>query len=652
MKRIALLLFVLCCSLNGKASTYTSASDSLLKVLQTIPHDTIRLNIISQIIRIEQNNSRCIQYADTLMKEALLLHNDKYAGMSAYYHILYYYNHNDQDSVSKWLNIMRPYVKKSELWDYFFEAKRFQLNLYTNSRQYELAISEAQRMKQQSIQINNKRGIIAAYQCLSNAYVGSQRWDEGIKALEEAYRMLTAKDHPVDRISVLSQLISVTKARKDNQKLLKYIQEQENILHKHIAENPSLKEGFTDVYLFNELFYCYYYLNINAPEQAYPHLIKSKEYLNKNTYFTYRILYFDTLAQYNRTIGKYQQALNYIDTTLIMLKKDFPNDYAEQLLEKARIWKQVGQNEKAILFYEQALSLKDSVTTELSNTQMKQIKKKYNIEKNEMEQEKRNNRTQLLYLVFIFVILILLFIFMARLFMIRKALKHSEYEIRKAMEAVRQTNEMKNRFLSKMSYNIRTPLNNVVGFSQLIACEPNIDKETRQEYTNIIHQSSEKLIKLVNDVLDLSRLEAQMMKFQVQDYDVIELCKEVCYMARVQNEQTGINVDFSTEIDSPIIIHTDTRRLTLALLSALVYPQEHRQERNIRFILSREGDVLHFQINNSPLADPSFVSQETIIRHDINLLLLQHFGGNYFINQKTPENPEIVFIYPIGSESE
>ena len=304
MKQIILLLFALCCSLNGKASIYTSASDSLLRVLQTIPHDTIRLNIISQIIRIEQNNSRCVQYADTLMKEALLSNNDKYAGMSAYYHILYYYNHNDQDSVSKWLNIMRPYVKKSELWDYFFEAKRFQINLYTNSRQYELAISEAQRMKQQSIQINNKRGFIAAYQCLSNAYVGSQRWDEGIKALEEAYRMLTAKDHPVDRISVLSQLISVTKEKKDNQRLLKYIQEQEHILHKHIAENPSLKEGFTDAYLFNELFYSYYYLNINAPEQAYPHLIKSKEYLNKNTYFTYRILYFDTLAQYNRAIGK------------------------------------------------------------------------------------------------------------------------------------------------------------------------------------------------------------------------------------------------------------------------------------------------------------------------------------------------------------
>ena len=87
-----------------------------------------------------------------------------------------------------------------------------------------------------------------------------------------------------------------------------------------------------------------------------------------------------------------------------------------------------------------------------------------------------------------------------------------------------------------MSYNIRTPLNNVVGFSQLIACEPNIDEGTRKEYSNIIHQSSEKLMRLVNDVLDLSRLEAQMMKFQIQVYDAVELCNEACYMARMKNE--------------------------------------------------------------------------------------------------------------------
>ena len=206
-----------------------------------------------------------------------------------------------------------------------------------------------------------------------------------------------------------------------------------------------------------------------------------------------------------------------------------------------------------------------------------------------------------------------------------------------------------------MSYNIRTPLNNVVGFSQLIACEPNIDEGTRKEYSNIIHQSSEKLMRLVNDVLDLARLEAQMMKFQIQVYDAVELCNEACYMARMKNETTGIQVRFYTETKSQPV-RTDTARLTQMILSTLVYPyeyqQDQKQERVIRFILSRKDEMLHFQIINSPLADTTFVSQETVIRHEINQLLLTHFGGTYQINTQTPEGPEIVFTYPIASDSE
>ena len=117
-----------------------------------------------------------------------------------------------------------------------------------------------------------------------------------------------------------------------------------------------------------------------------------------------------------------------------------------------------------------------------------------------------------------------------------------------------------------MSYNIRTPLNNVVGFSQLIASEPNIDEKTREEYSAIIHQSSERLMRLVNDVLDLSRLEAKMMKFQIQDYDAVSLCNEVCYMARMNNEKTGIQIRFTPEVES-LSLRTDTTRLGYALLS-------------------------------------------------------------------------------------
>ena len=83
---------------------------------------------------------------------------------------------------------------------------------------------------------------MAAYQCLSNAYIGSQRWDEGLKALEEAYRLLPKNGNAVVHISVLSQLISVTKEMKDNYRQLKYLQELENVLRKFIIDNPSLKD--------------------------------------------------------------------------------------------------------------------------------------------------------------------------------------------------------------------------------------------------------------------------------------------------------------------------------------------------------------------------------------------------------------------------
>lgn len=74
-------------------------------------------------------------------------------------------------------------------------------------------------------------------------------------------------------------------------------------------------------------------------------------------------------------------------------------------------------------------------------------------------------------------------------------------------------NEIKNRLLFNVSYNIRTSLNSVVDFSQLIASELNIDKEIRQGCLSIIHKSSEKSVELINDIPDLPRLKTQMTKF-------------------------------------------------------------------------------------------------------------------------------------------
>lgn len=109
---------------------------------------------------------------------------------------------------------------------------------------------------------------------------------------------------------------------------------------------------------------------------------------------------------------------------------------------------------------------------------------------------------------------------MLRINRIRKALKISEKETQIAKQQTEEANEMKNRFLSNMSHAIRVPLNGVLGFSQIIANDMEIDDDSRKEYAAIIQQNTEQLMRLVNNVLDLSRLEAGMMKKTLHTYPI------------------------------------------------------------------------------------------------------------------------------------
>lgn len=647
MKKILLFAFLSCLTIVGY-SISDPKTDSLLRVIRTLPHDSTRLIALRDILGTEQANSRCIQFADTLLKESLRQKNDKFASLAAYFHVLYYYNQIQLDSVTKWLNIMEPHVRKAKTWDYYFDGRRFQINLYSNQEEFERAIEEAKKMKQEAQEKKSTSGLVAAYLCMGNAYIYSQRWKEGINAYEDALKVLEQDEYPTMRFSILMKLIYVSKELNDNAKLSKYLKDLKVTLNNTIAKNPGLKDGYSGVYLFIESYYSFYYINTKQYPLAHQHLIQAKKYLNENVFFSDRALYYDINALYYREIKQYDQAIAYIDTTIQMAKEDTPIAYAEQLSKKADILFEAGLDQKAIPLYQQVLQLKDSLAIAVSNKQLNQIKGSYDLGSIELEQTKLNNNIRLSGLAVIVIILVVLFIIMFRNAHVRKMLKHSENEIRKATQTVYETNEMKNHFLSNMSYNIRIPLNNVVGFSQLLSLEPDIDDDTRKEYAGIIKTSSEELMTLVNDVLDLSRLEARMMKFQMQEYDIVALCNEVLYMMGMKEDQAGIELHFHSDIES-LIIQTDTARITQSILSALSYSKPCKKKREVRFTLSytEDGTAFCIRVCNSPLVDLTFTNQRTIVRNQINQLLWEHFGGSYQIEEKTPEGPTVVFCYPI-----
>ena len=234
-----------------------------------------------------------------------------------------------------------------------------------------------------------------------------------------------------------------------------------------------------------------------------------------------------------------------------------------------------------------------------------------------------------------------------RIYLLRKRLIKEERKIQKLNLVTEEANEMKGNFLANMSYNIRVSLNNVLGFSQIITQEnENISDEEWKEYSEIIQTNSNDLINMVNNVLDLSRLEAGKTKWQIQEYDIIILCSDVISMLRMQ-DGGKIDLDFQTDIES-LLIPVDVARFTQLLLSTLTYPDSCDEERAVSFSLFRDntGKYLVFRIVNSPIADPEFQNSKVEICHNMNRLTIDFFKGTYSVVSDAENKNMIVFTYP------
>ena len=150
---------------------------------------------------------------------------------------------------------------------------------------------------------------------------------------------------------------------------------------------------------------------------------------------------------------------------------------------------------------------------------------------------------------------------------------------------------------------------------------------------------------MVNDVLDLSRLEAGRTKWQIEDYDIIPLCVDALAVVSMRSENL-IKVDFKTDIESQPI-RADINRFTQVLVSTLLYPGPCKEERTVFLSLEHDSQksLLVFRVINSPLADPAFQTQKVEVRHSINRMTLAYFNGTYAVEPDAAEGPTVVFTY-------
>lgn len=648
MKRIFyILLGTFCWLLTIHANDLQKESkDNLLRTYLASPADSTRLEALYKLALFDQLTPTFIYYENKLLEEATIQKNIRYQSAATYGHVVYYYNRLDQKHTEQWLHKLELLAEQNNYYGHYFKGKKMLIEFYIISQKIELALKESQDMYDKAEKLNNKNGMREACLCLLTGYFNTLRYKEGLAALNKAFELTGPDISTMDHVDLLTKAVLTYSYLRDNENLYRYLNQLEEAKEK-LRKETNLTNGYFNLYLLIDLQYSLYYTRCQQPEKAWEHLQKAEEYLSPSTFLPYQLTRLAAYAEYYQLIKDYDKALVYLDDAIQLIAPISPEDVQIYGLQKADLLVKMGRPDEALPLYKQITKTKDSLYTAFSASQIEQIQSMYNMDNLILLKEKRQKTFHRICLATSLVIILVLIFFNLRIYSNRKKLQQDEKEMRKLASIAEEANEVKSRFLANMSYNIRIPLNNVVGFSQLLSTDTDLSEEERNDYSGIIQSNSTELIQLVNDVLDLSRLEANMMKFQLQDCNVEECCNDLVCMTQMHSDGK-IQLIFDAKV-SEASIHTDLSRFTQIVLSTLLYPNDCKEPREVKMTLlyKPEMNIIIGEIENSPIADPRFTSQKVSVRQKINQLFFEHFGGSYKLKEtKGGGVSNIIFTYP------
>ena len=183
-------------------------------------------------------------------------------------------------------------------------------------------------------------------------------------------------------------------------------------------------------------------------------------------------------------------------------------------------------------------------------------------------------------------------------------MQNIEQELVQARIKAEQSDRLKTAFLANMSHEIRTPLNAIVGFSRLMTIADNAEDE--KLYSDIINQNSEILLQLINDILDLAKIEAGTLEYVRYPMDLGELCRNV-YEMHKDRVQTGVVLILDNK-DTSLIINEDQNRIMQVVTNLITNAIKFTFKGEIRFGFEVREEYIDFYVKDTGMG----ISEEKI----------------------------------------
>ncbi|HPA86504.1 MAG TPA: ATP-binding protein [Bacteroidales bacterium] len=181
------------------------------------------------------------------------------------------------------------------------------------------------------------------------------------------------------------------------------------------------------------------------------------------------------------------------------------------------------------------------------------------------------------------------------------ALKKVHEDLVKAKLEAEASNRLKSSFLANISHEIRTPLNSVVGFANLLLAN-DISNEVKEEYIEHINHNSEKLLQIIGDIIDLSRLESSQIEITYEEASVNSIINEIVEDARkvIRRNEKSIIIDVRNMLEeNGDLIFTDRVWLKRVLNHLMDNAVKFTLEGSIRLSYSKENDSLVFRVKDT-----------------------------------------------------